>query len=329
MDHTLHLIGTHYLFFGFHSKFSANGDVLAWQEPVDSIFISEEVSAVTSTTGDVWAVYRNEVPGGIEALFVRMNEDGSQTVRRPFGAAPEFFSYANSLTTAPNGDICCCASVSGGHIKRYCRLDSTLAVVEWRDLVVNDLVLRNAIASNNAGQVFVTWGEEPSPSVYSVYASTYDQTEGWISDGAPIGSQLRPLTYFDACPISDENEWAVVGCILDSDGSPFYPDLYLFTTDTATSVSSNNARLANSQMFTTYPNPFNSTLSISLEIPLHQEVTVSLYDLLGREVDVIQRGRLESSTLSYSAPPSLASGIYFVRAVTAREAVMRKVVLLK
>ncbi|MBL0063265.1 MAG: T9SS type A sorting domain-containing protein [bacterium] len=39
-----------------------------------------------------------------------------------------------------------------------------------------------------------------------------------------------------------------------------------------------------------YPNPFNSTLSISLDVPLHQEVTLSLYDLLGREVDVVYRG---------------------------------------
>ncbi|MBL0061439.1 MAG: T9SS type A sorting domain-containing protein [bacterium] len=63
-----------------------------------------------------------------------------------------------------------------------------------------------------------------------------------------------------------------------------------------------------------YPNPFNSTLSISLDVPLHQEVTLSLYDLLGREVDVIYRGRLSSQTISYVAPAGLSSGVYFLRA---------------
>lgn len=80
---------------------------------------------------------------------------------------------------------------------------------------------------------------------------------------------------------------------------------------------------------TTFPNPFNSTLSISLSIPLHQAVTVSLYDLLGREVDVIHRGRLESVTISYAAPANLSSGVYFVRAATGTQTVMQKVVLLK
>ncbi len=78
-----------------------------------------------------------------------------------------------------------------------------------------------------------------------------------------------------------------------------------------------------------FPNPFNSTLAILLSVPLHQEVTVTLYDLLGREVDVIHRGKLMDSQLAYTAPPGLASGIYFLRAETAARAVVQQVMLLK
>ncbi|MCB1060416.1 MAG: T9SS type A sorting domain-containing protein [Calditrichaeota bacterium] len=78
-----------------------------------------------------------------------------------------------------------------------------------------------------------------------------------------------------------------------------------------------------------FPNPFNSTLRISLDAPLHADVSVSLYDLLGREVDVIYRGRLSSSTISYVAPAGLASGVYFVRAESGAQASLVKVVLLK
>jgi len=78
-----------------------------------------------------------------------------------------------------------------------------------------------------------------------------------------------------------------------------------------------------------YPNPFNSTLSISLDVPLYQDVTLSLYDLLGREVDVIYRGRLSSQTISYVAPAGLASGVYFLRVSTNSQSVLGKVVLLK
>ncbi|MBL0062868.1 MAG: T9SS type A sorting domain-containing protein [bacterium] len=78
-----------------------------------------------------------------------------------------------------------------------------------------------------------------------------------------------------------------------------------------------------------YPNPFNSTLSISLTLPAHEQVEITLYNLLGREVEVIHRGRLDNATLSYTVPPSLASGIYFLRAATATQTQMQKVVLLK
>ncbi|MCB1060234.1 MAG: T9SS type A sorting domain-containing protein, partial [Calditrichaeota bacterium] len=78
-----------------------------------------------------------------------------------------------------------------------------------------------------------------------------------------------------------------------------------------------------------FPNPFNSTLRISLDAPLHSDVNVVLYDLLGREVDVIYRGRVAGSAISYTAPAGLASGIYFARASAGDRVALRKVVLLK
>ncbi len=83
------------------------------------------------------------------------------------------------------------------------------------------------------------------------------------------------------------------------------------------------------EMIAAFPNPFNSILNISLDVPLHQEVTLSLYDLLGREVDVVYRGRLSSSTISYVAPAALSSGVYFLRASAGERSVLGKVVLLK
>ena len=78
-----------------------------------------------------------------------------------------------------------------------------------------------------------------------------------------------------------------------------------------------------------FPNPFNSTLSITLDIPLHQEISLSLFDILGREAAVIHRGRLNSTTLNYTTPATLSSGIYFLRAATNTNSTMQKVVLLK
>ncbi len=110
------------------------------------------------------------------------------------------------------------------------------------------------------------------------------------------------------------------GALVDS----FYHELW----DFRTSVSNEFEPVPESFAMSVFPNPFNSTLSISLDVPLHWDVTLSLYDLLGREVDVVYRGRLASSTISYVAPAALSSGVYFLRAAGERS-VLKKVVLLK
>lgn len=102
----------------------------------------------------------------------------------------------------------------------------------------------------------------------------------------------------------------------------------LVSGDMSGSVSIHPVNVATLQA-SIFPNPFNNTLSIALDVPLHQDVSVSLYDLLGREVDEVYRGRLAGNTISYAAPASLASGVYFVRASAGARVALAKVVLLK
>lgn len=115
-------------------------------------------------------------------------------------------------------------------------------------------------------------------------------------------------------------------------GLPVTTDMYLLKTEAdpiSGALSNESPSLPSSVLISTYPNPFNSALTISLKVPFNQEVTVALYDLLGREVKVLHHGRLASTTLNYTVPATLASGIYFVRATTATQTAMQKVVLLK
>ncbi len=78
-----------------------------------------------------------------------------------------------------------------------------------------------------------------------------------------------------------------------------------------------------------FPNPFNSSISISLRIAPYQRTTLSLYDILGREVDVFHLGRINRETIHYTAPSSLANGIYFIRVEIGEWHALQKVILLK
>lgn len=63
-----------------------------------------------------------------------------------------------------------------------------------------------------------------------------------------------------------------------------------------------------------YPNPFNPSTTVQFALPVRSQVTLRLYDLLGREVATLVDGELESGVhkVVFQAE-SVASGVYFYR----------------
>ncbi len=61
-----------------------------------------------------------------------------------------------------------------------------------------------------------------------------------------------------------------------------------------------------------YPNPFNSETTIQFELPREMEVTVSIYDVLGRAISNLIRARLQAGPhqVTWDAR-DFPSGIYF------------------
>ncbi len=64
-----------------------------------------------------------------------------------------------------------------------------------------------------------------------------------------------------------------------------------------------------------YPNPFNASISLTVFLPEPAELTVTVYDVLGREVAILANGQHSAgkNRLTFEAS-GLASGLYFVRA---------------
>lgn len=79
-----------------------------------------------------------------------------------------------------------------------------------------------------------------------------------------------------------------------------------------------------------YPNPFNPSTDIRYYVPSESEVRLSVYSILGQELDVLVNGKANSGwhTIRWNAA-SRPTGIYFLRFEAGTSVTTRKLVLVK
>jgi photosystem II stability/assembly factor-like uncharacterized protein len=73
----------------------------------------------------------------------------------------------------------------------------------------------------------------------------------------------------------------------------------------------------NFKLIQNYPNPFNSTTTISFHLSTMSDVTLTIYDILGREIETLVNGRLAAGTHQTLWNASkVASGVYLYQLQT-------------
>jgi len=79
-----------------------------------------------------------------------------------------------------------------------------------------------------------------------------------------------------------------------------------------------------------YPNPFNPTTNIRFDLPKNSDVSLVVYDLMGREVSQLVKGHLDAGyhTINFNAA-KLPSGVYIYRLQAGDFVSTKKLMLLK
>jgi photosystem II stability/assembly factor-like uncharacterized protein len=149
-------------------------------------------------------------------------------------------------------------------------------------------------------------------------SAIYQTTDGghsWTQASIGLAGSLRVGVVLDAC-----HAWALSygdGSILALEKSTIVVEPELVVPATM-SISQN------------YPNPFNPTTKIVYRIAKRENITLKVYDSLGREVRVLVDGTKETGTyaVDFNAS-SLSSGIYYVRLSSPSTSISRKMVLVR
>lgn len=109
------------------------------------------------------------------------------------------------------------------------------------------------------------------------------------------------------------------GCIIDGD-----------TIGIITNVENNYLRANSFELFQNFPNPFNNSTTIKFSLPETQRVKLTIYSLLGEELNVLVNEYKTSGVHSvvFNAD-NLPSGVYIYRIVAGSWTSSKKLIILK
>jgi len=86
----------------------------------------------------------------------------------------------------------------------------------------------------------------------------------------------------------------------------------------------------NFELYQNYPNPFNPATIIKYQIPVSGNVTLKVFDVLGREVaTLVNEFQAAGSYISKLIATSLSSGVYFYRLQSGNYSATKKLILMK
>lgn len=79
-----------------------------------------------------------------------------------------------------------------------------------------------------------------------------------------------------------------------------------------------------------YPNPFNPTTIINYQLPISNYVKLSIYDILGRELEILINGKQNAGAYQVEwDATNYPSGVYFYRLSGTEFTETKKLILLK
>jgi hypothetical protein len=79
-----------------------------------------------------------------------------------------------------------------------------------------------------------------------------------------------------------------------------------------------------------YPNPFNPSTQISFSVPKTTDVTLKVYDLLGREITILVNERKSAGTYTVNwNAVGIPTGVYFYRLTAGEFVETKKMVVIK
>ncbi|HRI46869.1 MAG TPA: T9SS type A sorting domain-containing protein [Ignavibacteriaceae bacterium] len=95
-------------------------------------------------------------------------------------------------------------------------------------------------------------------------------------------------------------------------------------------VENEEIQLSDFNLSQNYPNPFNPLTTINFTLPISSEISLKVFNTIGKEVATVAKGLYNSGNHSVSFDASsLSSGNYFYQLITSNSVITKKMTLIK
>ena len=204
--------------------------------------------------------------------------------------------------------------------KRYNDAGGTGVFVVPSPLPV-ELVSLNAFVENRI--VKLKWSTATELNNSGFYMEKSYDNQNWFSlgfiDGKGTSSETNNYSFDDSVYMQSVQYYRLKQT--DFDGSFQYSKVI--------EVNSHSASFS-FQLYQNYPNPFNPVTTIRFEIPSDQEIDLTLFDMLGREVKTLFKGKAPAGIMAVDFnADGLPSGVYIYRLKAGNFLASKKLILIK
>ena len=160
---------------------------------------------------------------------------------------------------------------------------------------------------------FGVWGGPANIDVCGVCGGGIDVLSDCIvcpdSDPADCSGECGGIKFYDACEVCDGDSSTCSGCT-NLSASNYDPNAII---DDGSCDLNLDAVLPSGYTLSNYPNPFNGSTRITLNIPAVHTIEVDIYNTNGILVDRVFKGSMVSGSHDiYWNPDNISSGIYFI-----------------
>ncbi len=125
-------------------------------------------------------------------------------------------------------------------------------------------------------------------------------------------------------PLAIERDYAPLATVRALDQLIYFPDLL------ASAPYEEPEYLPSQIEIDAYPNPFNSSISVTVSVPMNQSPEIAIYNVSGQLIDIEINGTIENRSFGFSLnADDLSAGIYFIKANIAEYSSVKKITLIK